>query len=131
MATIDVHNAFILKNNVLRTLLHKGTGLTLKLFSKDKSGGRKYILELTSGWYHYERKHPEKGTVEEKLKIVETEDVTQAIINKTWGCDIVADDESFIRYTLNAKSPMNPITHEWSMTANPSSTDKSDITPIS
>jgi hypothetical protein len=131
MATINVNQAFVNKNNILRTTLHQGENLKLKLYSKDNSGGREFILELTTGWNHTQRKHPEKGTIEEIVKIAEVSGVTDAVILKSAGCEILADDNSFTRYNFTSKSPKNPITHEWILTASPNKADTSTITPIS
>ena len=128
MADINVSRAFIIKNDVLRKKLHEGTNLTLKFWVDDKtSGGRKYSIELSSGWHHTQRKHPEKGTVEEILKIVETDSVTQADITKAAGCDITGDSGYFARYRFGTKSPLNPITREWILVVTPSKSDTSTI----
>lgn len=131
MATLDsvAKNAFAIKNNVLRTLLHDGTGLVLKLWGPDEtSGGRKYIAQETSGWFHYQRKNAEKGPVEEKMKVVETSNFTATLIGKAAGADIVDNGGALIgRFTIGAKSPLNPISKEWILTVTPINGETSTI----
>jgi hypothetical protein len=134
MANINVSRAFIVKNDVLRKLLHEGKGLTLKLWGKDiaegNKNGRRYTISLTSGWNHTQKKKPQHGVLEEVIYIVETSTVTQEVIDKSEGCDIVDDESNLARYKFRAKpGAINPITREWIIYLNPSKSDVSEILP--
>lgn len=133
MATIDVSAAFKTKNNLLRKLFHKGQPgeiLTLRFFkpSGNAAGGRTVTASTTDGWNHKEHKDPQTGAVSEVVKISQSSTITATVIKEAAGLDIVYADSSFDRFTIPAKSPLNPISHEWILTVQPNKADKTVIT---
>lgn len=130
MATIDVSSAMRTKNDLLRTLLHKGKPIGLRLFEPTSNaiGGRQEILTLTSGWNHKQNKNPETGVVIETIKINVTDTMTQDVMNRAEGCDIVYDDNTFERFTFHGKGHQpSVIGKEWNLTVTPSLGDKSEL----
>jgi hypothetical protein len=129
MASIDVSGAFRTKNEVLRRLLHKGTPVGLRLFEPTSNaiGGRQEILTLTDGWYHKQDKNPETGEIVERVNINETSTMTQDVLDRAEGFDILYNDNTFERYTFGAKGRPSPIGHEWKLTVTPSLGDQSDL----
>lgn len=129
MPTINVSGAFRTKNNILRKLLHKGTPVGLRLFAPTTSsiGGREELITLTSNWNHKQSKNPETGEVVESVRINQTSEMTQAILDKAEGFDILYDDDTFDRYIFHAKGQAKPISHEWNIDVSPSLGDKSEL----
>lgn len=129
MPDINVSGAFIAKNEILRRLLHKGTPIGLRLFGPTSNlfGGREEIITLTSGWNHKQNKNAETGTVIETVKINQTAEITQDILDRASGFDILYSDDTFERYTFGAKGQAKPISHEWNLTVTPSLGDKSAL----
>jgi len=129
MAAINVSGAFRTKNEVLRKLLHKGnpTGLRLWGPTSNAIGGRQEILTLTSGWYHKQIKNPETGVIIERVNINQTSTMTQEVLDRAEGFDILYDDDTFERYTFNAKGQPSPIGFEWKLDVTPSFGDKREL----
>jgi hypothetical protein len=130
MALINVSGAYRTKNNVLRKLLHWGKPVGLRLFglTSNAIGGRQAILTLTSGWNHKQSKNPETGEVIEQVRINKTSEMTQEVLDRAEGFDILYEDNTFERYTFDAKSVKpNAIGHEWRLTVTPSLGDKSAL----
>jgi hypothetical protein len=133
MATINVSGAFRSKNNILRTLLHKGQPnevLTLRLWGPTSRaiGGIMLLASTTDGWNHKQSKIPETDRVVESLKVSESSTVTEAIMKKATGCDIVYADNTFARYTFDGKAQKNPITKEWRVNVAPNFADTQALT---
>lgn len=129
MALIDLSGPFKTKNDLLKNIFHKGLPnevLTLRFFglAGNNVGGNAYIASTTSGWNHKENKDAKTGQVTEVIKIVESSVITDDIINRATGCDIVYADSSFVRYNFDGKSPKNPMTRQWILTVLPSKGDK-------
>lgn len=133
MPDIDVSSAFKNKNDILRKLLHKGKRgeqLRLKLWGLGSNavGGRTYLVTLTSGWNHKQNKNVETGQVTEVLKINNFLPVTAAIMKSATGCDIVYEDNTFDRYSIQGKAQLKQMTGEWSANLTPSFQDKEVLT---
>ena len=126
MASINVSGAYRAKNEILRKLLHRGKPVGLRLFEPTSSaiGGRQALLTLTTGWNHKQSKNPETGEVIEQVRINETPIMTQDILDRAEGFDILYDDNTFERYTFDAKGRPSAIGHEWKLTVTPSLGDK-------
>jgi hypothetical protein len=129
MAQIDVSGAYRLKNDLLRNLLHKGTPTGLKLWGPTSSdiGGHQEILTLTSGWNHKQEKNPQTGVIIEQVRINVTSVMTQEVLNKAEGFDILYADGTFDRYVFDAKAQPSPIGQEWRLTVTPSLGDKTAL----
>ncbi len=128
MGTIKIPQAFKAKNDILRTLLHKGNPnevLTLRLWglTNNSIGGRAAIASITSGWNHKQEKNVVSGQVTEVLKVNNDSPITAAIMKAVMGCDIVYEDNTFDRYTIQGKAQLNHMTGEWRAELTPSFQD--------
>jgi len=130
MPDINVSTAFKAKNDILRKLLHKGKPKELKFWGMGSNavGGRQYLVTLTSGWNHKQHKDVETDQVVEVLKVNNFPPLTAAIMKTASGCDIVYEDDTFDRYSIQGKAQLKEMTGEWSANLTPSFQDKTVIT---
>ncbi len=129
MGTIKIPVPFKAKNDILRTLLHKGNPnevLTLRLWGPTGNaiGGRELKASITSGWNHKQSKSPETGQVIEALKVNKSATITEALMKTVGGCDIVYENGTFDRYTFQAKAQLNHLAEEFVVDLTPSFQDK-------
>lgn len=129
MALINLSGPYKQAYNILRTLLHEGTPVGLRFFGPTSNavGGIQEIVTVTDGWWHKKSKDPETGTIIETVKISESPTMTEEVLKKALGFDIVYDDNTFVRYNFNAKSQKKPLSKAWVLTVTPSKGDKREL----
>lgn len=132
MALINVSGPYNQVYNILRTLLHEGTPTGLRFFGPTKSaiGGLEEVAILVNGWWHKQEKNPVTGAITEVVKISELAPLDEATLKRAEGFDITYNDNTFVRYTFDAKAQKKPISHAWVMTVTPSKGDKRELHPV-
>ena len=129
MGSINIPNAAKVKNDVLRKTVQRGNPVALKLWkpTDNSIGGRMESATATDGWYYKQHKHAEVDEVTEMIKIVESATITQDVIDKATGCDIIYADSTFERFSIGPKSFKHPFLNEWTLTIRPMRNDTSPL----
>lgn len=120
---LDLRNVFRTKNNVLRNLLSKYTGLRLIGADQDNNNRRFYLTEiLVDGWYYVPLKNPDTGDITETLKIVSGTAVDDAVASAV-QYELLDNVGGFLRFKHTAKSPPKPPGFEWIIEVTPNAQD--------